>query len=76
MYKKRTRPIQQHKEGPVIQKTKRTTTSTMDKIVDYHTKPDLKNSELPESYRRLLNLILHTSDSLIHGAQGNDKISS
>ena len=60
----------------MIPKDKRVTTRTMHTIIDNPAKPDQKNSELPESYRRLLDLIFHSSDPLIHRVQHNDKVSS
>lgn len=60
----------------MISKNKRTTTRTMQKIVDNDVRADFSKNELPPSYRRLMNLIFFSSDPLIHKDSSHDKIPS
>jgi hypothetical protein len=60
----------------MISKRKRTTVNNMQENVKNHSRHELSNRELPESYRRLLSLIFYSPDPLIHKVQSHDKISS
>jgi hypothetical protein len=60
----------------MIGKSRKTTERAKGEVMNNFTRDEFSKNELPEPYRRLLGLIFHSPDHLIHKAKIHDKISS
>jgi hypothetical protein len=56
----------------MISKNKKTTTGSIQEVMDKSVRPDFPKSHLPAAYRRLLRLIFFSTNPLIHKVPFHD----